>query len=373
MKTRNKAYATWREATWLQRIAQILILNMNLISKKLILKVSVFLIVGIGLITWSYPTVFSLRYQFEGERLLIPILVEEKSTSDGLCFNASPQLVKVYESQVNRAIHNLHLSQTYASSPASSLLLAKAYCWLGEPEEAEIVIRQYGSLRPNNLSGRLEWWRSLGLSLQEEKKWDEAVTLYKQALAEFPNIPDLHENLGVALYRRGDGLDPAKQEIQRAISIEPQGQFYVMIGELLTQEKRFEEADIWYHKGIEVEPTIPWWYELRADNMGGSGDWASALEMYKDIVNRFPDYAPAYLQMAWTYRINGQQDSSIEAIERALLLMNPPEPLFYVSAGEIYEWAGQTQKANEAYRQALVLDPTNESAIQGVSRLGSQK
>ena len=196
-----------------------LILNMNLVSKKFGLKVGVFLIVGIGLITWSYPTIFSLRYQFDGERLLIPILVATKSTSDRYCFNASPQLVKIYESQVNRAISNLQLSQTYTLSPASSLLLAKAYCWLGKPEEAEIAVQQYANLRPNNLSDRLEWWRSLGHSLQEEKKWDEAVTLYKRALAEFPNVPDLHVDLGVALYRRGDGLDSAKQEIQMAISI----------------------------------------------------------------------------------------------------------------------------------------------------------
>ena len=61
------------------------------------------------------------------------------------------------------------------------------------------------------------------------------------------------------------------------------------------------------------------------------------------------------------------------AVQQSLALMEPPDPWFYVRAGDIYEWAGETEKALTAYQYAVTLDSTNSSALQGIQRLSGKQ
>jgi tetratricopeptide (TPR) repeat protein len=349
---------------------------MKPVLSRLVRRMIVFLLlstIGASLITRSYPSILSLRYQLRAQRILIPILIETSLTSSGPCSQATPQAPQIYRAHVSQAMIDLQLGQEAALSSASSVLLAKAHCWAGKPEEAVKVLRRYEGAYPNHLFGRLEWWRSLGHRFQERKRWDEAVQVYELALVEYPGVPDLHVNLGVALYRRGDGLDTATREIRRAISIRPEGSFYMNMGQLLTEERRYDEADAWYRMGIEAEPGSPWWYQVWAGNALQAKNLAEALSRYQIVIERFPEFAPGYFDMAWAYRLNGQVTEAIQSIERAESLMLAPDPWYYIRAGEIYEWAGQMEKAKGSYRQALELDAVNDSAIQGITRLNIRR
>ena len=304
--------------------------------------------------------------------MLMPILFETITDSTTLCLEATSPVKRLYQSQVNRAMEYLQDAQVHASNPAGLLLLVRSYCWLGEPEKAVEPFRRYSILQPSNVSGRLEWWRSLGKALEERKNWDKAIQVYQLALAEFSRAADLHVNLGVAFFRRGDSLDTAAREIQKGIEIDPQVDFHLIMGQLLTEAGQFQEADGWYLRGIQIEPHSPWGYQLRADNTWASGDLLLARQMYQQIIRDFPDFSQAYFQAALVYRLDDRRESAIEAIEHALALMDPPEPWYYVRAAEIYDWAGDSAKALVAYQQALKLDATNSTARQGIQHLGGK-
>jgi len=47
--------------------------------------------------------------------------------------------------------------------------------------------------------------------------------------------------------------------------------------------------------------------------------------------------------------LNEQSAQAIAAIERALVLMAPPNANYYTRAGGIYEWAGDKNQALHAY------------------------
>jgi len=235
---------------------------------------------------------------------------------------------------------------------------------------AEKVLRQSLATFPNSRSWPV-WSDRLGDALRAQKRWDEAVAVYESVLVRTPDDWTAHIDLGWAKYERGDGLQAAMDEFQKAINApKSQGNGQLAIAQALTREKRFEEADTWFVQALALNPEQPWWYVSRGDTARQAGNLTLALAVYQEALARFPDLAYAYYEMAYTYQLNKQPAQAMTAIQRALTLMAPPEAYYYVRAGIIYEWAGDKNQALHAYRLALLIDPQNAAALEGVQRLG---
>jgi tetratricopeptide (TPR) repeat protein len=234
---------------------------------------------------------------------------------------------------------------------------------------AENVLRQSLAALPNSKYWPL-WSNRLGDALRGQKRWDEAATAYESTLVHSPDDWVAHIGLGWARYERGDGLEAAMSEFQKAINApKSQGNGQLAIAQVLTREKRFEEADAWFAQALALNPDARWWYVARGNTARQSGNLALALAIYQEALARFPDYALAYYEIAYAYRLNEQPAQAIDAIEQALVLMAPPNANYYTRAGSIYEWTGDKSRALHAYRQALLIDPQNTAALDGVQRL----
>jgi tetratricopeptide (TPR) repeat protein len=240
---------------------------------------------------------------------------------------------------------------------------------MGKPEAAELVLLQSINTNPNSAS-RLEWWRKLGGMMQAQKKWDDAVNVTQEAINEFPDEPGLYIDLGWSLYRRGDGLAAAEREFNNAIRINDKiGDGYFALAQLFSQEKEYQEADGYYLRALELSPDNRWYYLARADTARIAGDVPRALEIYREAIRRFPNFAHAYYQLAIAYRHSNQQQDAIDAIEKAIVLLEPPNDSFYARAGEIYRWAGMREEALRSYQQALEINPANSVAQKGIDFL----
>ena len=219
---------------------------------------------------------------------------------------------------------------------------------------------------------RLLWWRELGSALSNQGKWNEAKDILTNAIVELPHEPDLHIDLGWVIYKRGDGIEQAKQEFELAVSLdENSANGYFAIAQLYTREKRYREAEDYYEKAIGLAPDNRWFYTAQADNTRLAGELSVALNRYRGIISRFPDFSHAYYQMALAYRLNGQKQEAVSAIEQAIELMNSPLDNYYARAGDIYRWAGLKDKAKIAYDQALKLNPNNAGVMKSLERLGT--
>lgn len=235
---------------------------------------------------------------------------------------------------------------------------------------AENVLRLSLSSVPN-LKYWLVWSRRLGDALRAQKRWDEAATVYESVIARTPNDWAAHIGLGWARYERGDGLRAATSEFQEAIAApQSQGNGQLAIARALVREERFEEADAWFAQAVALNPDDQDWYLARGNTARQAGNLALALAVYQEALARFPDFAPAYYEIAQAYRLNEQPVQAMTAIERALALISPPNASYYVRAGSIYEWAGEKSRALNAYRQALLIDRNNAAALKGIKKLG---
>jgi len=234
---------------------------------------------------------------------------------------------------------------------------------------AEFVLQSAMASFPQSKYWSL-WSSRLGDVLRFQKRWDAAQVAYKTALAIDANDWAAHIGLGWVFYERDDDLQAALNEFKLAINNPAsmgQGQF--SIGEMLTREKRYTEADAWLVQALEVNPDNRWFYLVRGNAYRESGEIELSLGLYQEVITLFPDFAQAYHEIAYAYQLNEQPEQAMAASEKAELLNKPPNLNILLRAGSIFEWGGDKGRALEAFRETLLLDPINATALSGVQRL----
>lgn len=109
-------------------------------------------------------------------------------------------------------------------------------------------------------------------------------------------------------------------------------------------------------------------YQTRADQNAGKGEFTLALADYNKTLEMKPDNAVAYLGRGKTHYSLKSYDLSVKDFDKALEL-NPKDSMAFLNRGVSYEKLGETRKAVGDYQKAVDLDPENESAKANLKRL----
>lgn len=236
-------------------------------------------------------------------------------------------------------------------------------------QEAVLAVLSSSLLQMPEHDERAWWWNQSGLALQALGRWEEAHAVYQQGVAEFPDNILLWLALSHAGYEIGGGFEAAWQELQTALALEPDraGTLFAA-GELLAREGRWAEADEWFVRALALEPNNRSWEMARAEAARNSDDLDLAVELYQDLLEKYPGNAAVHYEAAWAFRLAGSVEPAAQAIERALQLTGRSNVTHLIRAGEIYEWLGNTQRAHRAYQTALGLAPNNRAAQRGLAR-----
>jgi tetratricopeptide (TPR) repeat protein len=254
----------------------------------------------------------------------------------------------------------------------SALDYASALKRYGDDKSLEPIFREVLAQYPKS-SQRLAWWKALGDFLASEKEYEKAEIVYKEASLEFPKAIDVLISLGWLYFERGDGSQAALDQFNRAVAIDDQiGNGYFAIAQLYSRIGKYTEADSNFQQAIDRSLNNRWYYLSKADNQRQQGDINGAIEAYNNIILKFPDFAHAYYQLAYSYKLVDKLPEAINAIEQAIKLGNPPADSYYARAGEIYRAAEMTEKAMSAYRNALAINPSNLVAKKGLESLESK-
>ncbi|MEZ4736414.1 MAG: tetratricopeptide repeat protein [Caldilineaceae bacterium] len=241
---------------------------------------------------------------------------------------------------------------------------------------AETLLRDYIAAMPSSRY-LVSWLRELGTLYREQEAWDQAIAIYSQLVAAAPDSTADWVQLGWTYYERGAGAEEATTYFQQAITRTPQeGDGYYAIAGLFSREKRYAEADGWYAQALEREPEQQWWWLGRANAAQQAGNLTLALQLYATAQAKFPAAAQLHYQAAWAYKLAGDREKAVAAIEQALQLTNSDNTIqrqvlanYHARAGLIYEWTGQLQKAMIVYKQALQMDSQRQDVQKGLERL----
>jgi len=94
-------------------------------------------------------------------------------------------------------------------------------------------------------------------ALAEEGKLDEAIAIFEELVAEYPNIADVHFNLGV-LHAKQEDWGPAIESLEKAVELQPDhGAASLALAGAYEKSGRGEEAETKIRKAAEDNPDDP--------------------------------------------------------------------------------------------------------------------
>jgi Flp pilus assembly protein TadD len=152
--------------------------------------------------------------------------------------------------------------------------------------------------------------------------WRNSVGLFEYMLSKAPNVPWLHNNLGVAYQSLGH-YQEAMKSFNQAVKIKP------------------DYADAHYNLGVTY---------------GALGRSKDEIEKYKLAIKIRPDYVKAYYNLGVSYKDLGRYQDAIEAYKQAIKI-KPEYAEAHLNLGAVYYTLGHYREAIEAYKQAIIIRP----------------
>ena len=226
----------------------------------------------------------------------------------------------------------------------------------GQLPQAETTARALLKIHPNALI----FHNVLGISLEGQKKFEEAVASYRRALSIEPKIAEIHFNLGVVLSNLGK-LEEAVASYRKAVNLKPTlAVAYFNLGIVLQELGRLEEAVPNYRKTIALEPGF---FEAHG-NLGAvlqeQGKLDEAVACYQKALVIHAD-AKGYFNLGTALRNQGKLDEAITCYHKALAL-DPNYVEAHSNLGEALFDQGKSEEAVVNYRKALAIAPHNAEA-----------
>ncbi len=238
------------------------------------------------------------------------------------------------------------------------------FCWL----VAWAGVRLYESL-PRQSVG---WRRGLTFILAtitflcalrvvvRNRDWRDSLTLYTDALRQFPEAHILRGNLGAIYWNQGNYAQ-AEQEWTLSMQFEPNNVITLQnLGTLYRHRKEYGRAIEMFTRTLQIRPE----YTSARLGLGATyeelGDVGRALASYETAVAQAPLNVAARNSLGRLYVALGREQGAEEQLRRSLEIRPSSEAATLLGAMALL--SNNTPRAEGLFRQALELEPFNSRA-----------
>ncbi|NEV65259.1 tetratricopeptide repeat protein, partial [Thiorhodococcus minor] len=223
-------------------------------------------------------------------------------------------------------------------------------------EEAERLARRWTERAPGDAFG----WKMLGAILAQSQRGSEALGVLEKSLGLDPGDAETLNSIGAVLQDLGR-LEEAALHYARAAKAAPG--FVAALNNLAAVMRslgRLEESLEYCDIVLTIDPR-----HLKALNSRGAalremGRLEEAIEAYRRALDIRPDYADAHSNLGNVLHALGRYEEALDAHRRALMLQ-PGHPEMLANLGNAYQQLGRFEEAEAAYRQACSIRSEDES------------
>ncbi|MCP3961407.1 MAG: tetratricopeptide repeat protein [bacterium] len=121
------------------------------------------------------------------------------------------------------------------------------------------------------------------------------------------------------------------------------------------------QARACFERAAELAPEEMLWRYHHAVATQEAGNFASALELFRDLAAEASAFAPAHQRLGLALLAVGELEQAHEAFSRVIQAL-PSAPEGYLGAGDSLLMQGRSEKALALFRQAVQLAPRNRGA-----------
>ncbi|MBX3460250.1 MAG: tetratricopeptide repeat protein [Planctomycetes bacterium] len=203
------------------------------------------------------------------------------------------------------------------------------------------------------------------LLLMEQGRHHLALAEFRNALAEEPDNGFIHSSMAVCLSVAGE-LDQAELEARQGIALAPDLDFaHYALAVVLRTRNRLAEAIEALNAAIGLDPDDPDYWSLLALLHCQLERWQPALEAAERGLEIDGEHVECLNARALALRMLGRTDNARQVIAGALA-RDPEDPFTHLNAGYAALDGGDRKAAMHHFREALRIDPSMESAREGV-------
>lgn len=280
-----------------------------------------------------------------------------------------PENLEAQEALINGWLTAVRVAPHIASNHVG---LATAYQIQGNYKQSERGFRKALQIDPNskfakeglsslekdkkqqNLRGHLE----KAVAFQKERRYEESLREYLQALNLDPNNPDLHYNIGTAFQAKND-MERAKRAYKKTLEIDSRHkEAKAALQNILAKEKDAQVA-----KAVE-----------NAINLQSGHRYEEAISAYQEILKQRPKDDAIYFNIGTAYQKLGKFDDAIENYKKASSLKNDPayqeaiedvrieKVNWLLEKGIAAQNNGENKIAIRMYKEIVEIVPNNASA-----------
>ncbi|MBW4464197.1 MAG: tetratricopeptide repeat protein [Pegethrix bostrychoides GSE-TBD4-15B] len=244
---------------------------------------------------------------------------------------------------------------------------AEAFAWLGQICQAQLnyeeALQHYQKaieLQPDNVVYQYQVANIFML----QDKYEQAEAGYRRVY-EKREISDawLPCNLGrVLLYLgKSEGAIPFLQE---AISLNDSlAEAYGAMGRALTDCQRFEEAEDFYRKAIEIEPSHFIYHHDLGDNCLLKGKYKAAVHSYRRAIELNPSYVWSHRNLGNALAVLERWDEAVHFLQQAIKIDNNFVEV-YINLGDVLSKLERWKEAVDVYSQAIHLKPIDSGVYE---------
>lgn len=186
----------------------------------------------------------------------------------------------------------------------------------------------------------------------------KALQLYQRCVKLDPQNGAAFFELG-KLYHQGQNSSLALENAKRAVAVDQENIWYrFLLADLYQQYGRPADAVDVYRGILQRWPDR---YETHLDlanTLAYSGKVNEAMKVFADVEKRFGFSEELIMQQFGMLAANQRLEDAEKLVRRAVEAY-PNEPSFQGLLGELYDQRGEHDKAREQYLKALELDPGN--------------
>jgi len=209
---------------------------------------------------------------------------------------------------------------------------------------------------------------NLGNTLVAQRRYDEAISSYHQAIELQPDRADARNNLGGAL-KMVHRYPEAEVFLKQALNIRPDyAEAHNNLGTVLKEQGRLEEATDCFRRALHYNPA----YAEAHNNLGITlkelGRLTEAEQQCREAVTLKPGYFEAYNNLGTILQDSGRLDEA-EACLRQALAITPDHADIHYNLGHVAHDSGRLSDAEESYRRAAALNPDSAEAFNNLGNV----
>lgn len=199
-----------------------------------------------------------------------------------------------------------------------------------------------------------------GKLLMELEQVNDAILDLKKATELDDSKPEYFTSLGDAYFMNGD-VGNSYTALQKALKLDENNLDAILkLGEISFFSKDYDRALEELSKVTKIDKNNRTAFFMKAFIYKEMGDTTNAVQLFRHVIDLYPDYAPAYEELGLIYA-NAKNILGEEYLNTAIQL-DPKNINALYALAMLYQDLEEPEKATDLYVKILEIDPQNKYA-----------